>query len=144
MEPTHLSFLYLLIISYLINGLSSLGTNALITYQYDYIVWFSFLPLTIPNSKSYFLPYSTRREKYTEACLSLVCSLEYLSFPSMLAIGTDLWVWVGIDSQVAVTFLPEISIACHLLCMILLVMVTFLASLISRNCFWSSVLSKET
>ena len=94
--------------------------------------------------KSHFLPYSTRREKYTEAYLSLICSLEYLSFPSMLAVGTDLWVQVGIDSQVAVTFPPEISIACHLVCMSLLVMVTFLASLMSRNCFWPPLLSKET
>ena len=49
MEPPHLSLLYLLILSNLINDLSSLGTSALVMYQYDYIVWFSFLPLTIPN-----------------------------------------------------------------------------------------------
>ena len=143
MEPPHLSLLYLLILSNLINDLSSLGTNALVMYQYDYIVWFSFLPLTIPNPTFCPIP---QEEKNTLKLILVWSALWniYLSFPGMLAVGTDLWVQVGIDSQVAVTFPPEISIACHLVCMTLLVMVTFLANLMSRNSFWSSLLSKET
>lgn len=76
--------------------------------------------------------------------LSLVFSWGHLSFPSMLAVGRDLWVQIGMDSQAAVTSPPWILIACHLICTTLLVMVTFLASPMSRNCCWSSPLSKET
>lgn len=63
----HCSFLSLSIWSFLINDLSSLGTDALKTYLHDYIVQFLSLRLSTPNSISHFLPHPHQEEKYPGA-----------------------------------------------------------------------------